>query len=165
MRRATDQNRLLADVLAEAKPPGFREALLDETLRLVGRRRRIHRFQRATAAIVVAGLFVMFAWQVLVTSKPTVRPSPRSYILVRTAPLPGSAIVTTQAFSGDRILTSVTSVAEVRTSPHRERLRTIDDDTLLSLVAPRPAALVRLGPHSAKLIFVTPDGATSSDAN
>jgi hypothetical protein len=165
MSRATDQNRLLADVLDETEPPGFREALLGETLQLVGRRRRTRRLQRATAAIAVAGLFVTLAWQVLMTGNPTVTPSKKSCTLVRTAPFPRSAIITTQAFSGDRILTSVATVAVVRTRSDSGRFHDIDDDTLLALVAPRPAALVRIGPRSERLIFVTPDGATSSDAN
>ena len=33
----------------------------------------------------------------------------------------------------------------------------INDDELLALVASRPAALVRLGPHSEQLFFVNPE--------
>jgi len=35
--------------------------------------------------------------------------------------------------------------------------RKLNDDELWALVAPRPAALVRVRPHSAKLIFLNPE--------
>jgi hypothetical protein len=34
--------------------------------------------------------------------------------------------------------------------------RVNNDDELLTLVSPRPAALVRLGPHSEQLVFANP---------
>ncbi len=165
MRPLTDRNRLLADVLAELDPPGFREELLGETLRLARRRRRVRLFGRAGAALAVAAMLGTLAWRVLLPDGSAAATSPSSFILVRTAHFPVSAIVATQAFSGVRIETSVLSFALVRTAPANHLLRTIDDDTLLSLVAPRPAALVRLGPDSARLIFATPKAAANSDVN
>jgi hypothetical protein len=155
---------LLADVLAETEPARFREDLLGETLRLVGRRRRVRLFGRISAAFAVVAMLGTLAWRALLPGG-TAATSSSSFTLVQTAHLPGSAIVATHAFSGDRVRTSSVNVALVRTAPGGHLLRTIDDDTLLSLVAPRPAALVRLGPGSARLIFVKPDGAASSDVN
>jgi hypothetical protein len=97
-----------------------------------------------------------------VTGNSACAPSARSYALVRTAPLSPSAIVATQAFRGGRVMTSFGRVAVVWTAPGGQQLRTIDDDTLLALVAPRPAVLVRLGTGPAKLIFAKPDGASDA---
>lgn len=165
MNRDTDRERLLADILAETAPTRFREDLLGETLRLAGRRRRVRRLRRATAALAVVGLLGTLAWQVLVTGGTAFPSSAKSYTLVRTVSFPNSAIITTQAFSGNRVMTSIASVAVARTTPDGQRPLMIDDDALLSLIAPRPAALVRLGPHSARLIFVTPDDPMSSEVN
>jgi hypothetical protein len=148
---------LLADVLAEAEPTGFREALLGETLRLAGSRRRTRRYRRASAALVVLGLLGTLAWQFLLPGHGRITPNAASYANVRTEPLPPGAIVRTQPFALDRIVMSVASVDVIHTTPNSGRFRKIDDDELLALVAPRPAALVRVGPNSAKLIFVNPE--------
>jgi hypothetical protein len=71
--------------------------------------------------------------------------------------LPPGAIVRTQPFAPDRIVMSVASVDVVRTTPSSGGFRRLNDDELLALVAPRPAALVRVGPDSSKLIFLDPD--------
>ena len=157
MSRATDQRRLLADVLAEAEPTGFREALLGETLRLAGSRRRAWRFRRASAALVVLGLLGTLVWQFMLPGHGRFTPPAASYANVRTESLPPGAIVRTQPFAPDRIVMSVASVDVIHTTPNSGRFRKIDDDELLALVAPRPAALVRVGPNSAKLIFVNPE--------
>ena len=47
MNRPTDNERLLDDMLSEAVPADFREALLGETLRLACRRRRWRQTRRA----------------------------------------------------------------------------------------------------------------------
>ena len=157
MSRATDQRRLLADVLAEAEPTGFREALLGETLRLAGSRRRARRFRRASAALVVLGLLGTLVWQFMLPGRGIFTASVTSYAEVRTGPLPPDVIVGTQPFAPDRIVMSVASVDVVRTTPNSGGFRRLNDDELLALVAPRPAALVRVGPQSAKLVFVNPD--------
>jgi hypothetical protein len=157
MRHATDQRRLLADVLAEAEPTGFRGALLGETLRLAGSRRRARRLRRATAALAVLGLFGTLAWRFLLLGHGVFTPTATSCAMVQTEPLPPGAIVRTQPFAADRIVVSVATVDVVRTTPNSGKLRNLNDDELLALVAPRPAALVRVGPQSAKLIFLNPD--------
>ena len=156
MKHASDRERLLAEVLAEAEPTGFREALLGETLRLVGRRRRVRHLQRTGAALVVLGLLGTFAWRSVRPGHAVVARPMASFTDVRTAPLPAAAIVRTQPLAGDLIVRSVASVAVVHTTPNSGHFRNINDEELLALVAPRPAALVRVGPHEEKLIFVNP---------
>jgi hypothetical protein len=69
--------------------------------------------------------------------------------------LPASAIVVTQPFPTDQLVASVATVEMIQTSSGN--FRVINDDELLALVAARPAALVRLGPHSEQLVFVNPE--------
>jgi hypothetical protein len=144
--------------MAEGGPARFREDLLSETLQLAGRRRRVRQVRRATAILAVLSLLGAFAWRILVRGNPTITPSAESYHLVRTIPLPGSAMIATQAFRGERALAPFGTVTVVRTTPDGKRPRAINDDTLLALVAPRRAVLVRMGTGSEKLIFVKPDG-------
>ncbi len=156
MNRTTDQRRLLAEVLAEAEPAGFRDALLGETLRLAGSRRRGRRFRKGTATLVVLGLLGTLVWQFMLPGHGILTLVAPSYANVRTEPLPLAAIVRTQPFAADRIVVSIASVDVVHTTPNSGRFRKINDDELLALVA-RPATLVRVGPQSAKLIFLNPE--------
>jgi hypothetical protein len=63
-------------------------------------------------------------------------------------------IVVTEPLSADHLVASVAIAEMIQTSSGN--FRVINDDELLALVAPRPAALVRLGPHSEQLFFVNP---------
>ena len=157
MSRATDQRRLLADVLAEAEPTGFRAALLGETLALAGRRRRVRRLQRVTAALAVLCLVGTLVWRFLLPGQGILAPKSASCVIVRTELLPPAAIVRTQPFAADHIVVSVASVDVIHTTANSGGFRKLDDDELLALVAPRPTALVRVGPNSAKLIFLNPE--------
>jgi hypothetical protein len=165
MSRPTDRNQLLADVLADAEPTGFREALLVETLRLVGRRRRVQRFRRISVAVAALGVIFAFAWEFLLPGHRANRSSIASHFSVRTTAFPASAVVRTQALASDRIVVSIATVALVHTTPTSGSFRTIDDDTLLACAAPRSAVLVRVGPHAEELILLTPDAATSARLN
>ena len=156
MSHAIDQRHLLADVLAAAEPTGFRATLLGETLRLAARRRRVRRFGQASVALAVLCLVGTLIWQFPLPGRGVFTPASASCANVRTEPLPPSAIVRTQPFAAERIVVSVASVDVVHTTPSSGRFRKIDDDELLALVA-RPAALVRVGPHSAELIFLNPE--------
>ena len=156
MSHATDQRHLLADVLAEAEPTGFRAALLGETLRLAGSRRRARRLRQTTATLAVLGVLGTLAWRFLLPGRGVFTSTATSCAMVRTEPLPPGAIVRTQPFAADRIVVSVASVDVIHTTPNSGRFRKIDDDELLALVA-RPAALVRVGPNSAQLIFLNPE--------
>jgi hypothetical protein len=159
MNHEPDNEQLLADVLAETTPADFREALLGETLRLARRRRRWRQTRRAAALFVALGLLAVLVWQNLpqrpVASMPVAKAKVKSYQLVRTQPLPASAIVVTQPFPTDQLVASVATVEMIQTSSGN--FRVINDDELLALVAARPAALVRLGPHSEQLVFVNPE--------
>jgi hypothetical protein len=156
MSRAIDQRHLLADVLAEAEPTGFRATLLGETLRLAARRRRVRRFGQVSAALAVLWMLGTLVWQFILPGHGILPPTAVSYANIRTEALPPDAIVRTQPFAADRIVVSVASADIVHTTPSSGKFHKIDDDELLALVA-RPAALVRVGPHSAKLIFLSPE--------
>ena len=156
MNPPADRERLLDDVLSEAAPADFRTALLGETLRLARGRRRLRKVRRAGAAIVIVSLLGVLVWRSLPPGAGTRRPPVTSCEIVHTQPLPAGAIVRTQPLGADRLVVSVASVGEIRTAPATGILHLINDDELLALAAPIPAALVRVGPHAQELIFLNP---------
>jgi hypothetical protein len=164
MSRTTDQRRLLADVLADPEPTEFRGLLLGETLRLAGRRRRVRRIGQASTALAVLCLIGTLIWQFMRPGHGILTPMAVSYANIRTEALPSSAIVHTQPCAAECIVASVASVDVVHTTPNSGRFRKIDDDELLALVA-RPAALIRIGPQSAKLILLNSDDQKDSPLN
>ncbi|HEY1719070.1 MAG TPA: hypothetical protein VGH42_12355 [Verrucomicrobiae bacterium] len=159
MENKTDNEQLLNDVLAEASPAGFREALLGETLRLARRRRH---FRQTRQTIGILGAFVLLAilgWQNWpmqpVVSKPLAeKATPENYKLVRTQPLPENAVITTRQFSETQFASSIAPVVQVSTTGGG--FRRINDDELLALVSGKPAVLIRTGPHSEELVFANP---------
>ena len=152
-----DKERLLADVLADENAAGFRDALLSETLGLVRRRRR--------SAAGVAGNVRRWrlsrhwaCWCGESCRRPRLRRGREAgYAVVVSRPLPLAAVVVSQPVGG-RPYRRIRP--ERRRSSRRPRAgrqcREIDDSELLALVGPKPAALVRLAPHSAELVFVNP---------
>jgi hypothetical protein len=155
MNERLNRERLLRDVLAEEPDADFRAALLDQSLRLAGRRRRGRRARRATAAAgVVFGLAVL-VWRF--GQPPSRGPEPRGYATVRTQPMVAGAVVATYPLAADRVLTSFPGAEMVQTPP-RGRFREIDDWELIELAAPSPAVLVRSGAHQAELVFANPSG-------
>jgi hypothetical protein len=95
-------------------------------------------------------------------SKPPVVSAPlakkiarQSYELVRTQPLPASALVSTRSFPATGFAAPVQKAVEVSTASGGFRL--INDDELLALLADKPAALIRTGPHSEELVFANPE--------
>src|SRR5450631_4116512 len=159
MNERTDNQDLLAEVLAEASPADFREAMLAETLRLARRRRRIRQTRPVAGVLVMAGLLVVLVAhhfsKLPVVSPPTAKQiEPQSYQLVRTQSLPASALVSTRSFSATGIASTVPKVVEIATVSGGFRL--INDDQLLALLADKPAALIRTGPHSEELVFANP---------
>jgi hypothetical protein len=60
----------------------------------------------------------------------------------------------TRPLAIDQLVASFTNVQRVQTAQGGGQLREIDDDELLALAEPKPAALVRLGPHTAELIVL-----------
>jgi hypothetical protein len=159
MNHDPDNERLLNDVLSEAAPAEFRDAILGETLRAVRRRRRWRQTRRAVALFAALGLLWVLVWQNL-PRRPAGLPSTvakagnKNYALVQTQPLPAGAILPTRPLSAGRFVASVATVEMVQTIPGN--FRVLNDDALLALIGPRPAALVRVGPHSEELVFVNP---------
>jgi len=160
MNEQTDNQDLLAEVLAEASPADFREAMLAETLRLARRRRQFRRVRPAAGVSVLVSLLVILAAQHL--SKPPVVSLPfaikieqPSYVQVHTQPLPASALVSTRSFSATELSAPVPRVIQVATT--NGEIRLINDDELLALLADKPAVLIRTGPHSEELVFANPE--------
>jgi hypothetical protein len=168
MNNRADQESLLAEVLAEASPPDFRGAMLAETLRLVRRRRQFRQMRHAAGVLALIGLLTVLAAQQFLKPK-VISPSPakknghQSYELVRTQPLPASALVSTRSFSATGFLVSVPKIIEVATVSGGFRL--INDDELLALLADKPAILIRTGPHSEELVFANPEDQKSFPLN
>jgi hypothetical protein len=147
------QNGLLRDVLREGSAVDLREALLQQTLHLVRRRRRIRKLQQGACLVaVLAGLGCLIWYQVLPLRIATGLPT-KPYVMVRTQPLSQAAWVTTQPLTSDRLIASVRTDNIVATALATSSARELNDDELLAL-APQPAALVRFGPHKAELVFV-----------
>ncbi len=154
----TDNEHLLKDVFGEAASEDFRRALLNETMRRVGRRRRVRQALGAVgAALLLVGLCELIRWPV--APPQTVR-SPETFArcrTVQTEALADQAIVATTTFSPDRVVESVPFIQMVQTTATSGEFRIIDDDELLSLLAPRPAMLVRIGPNAEELVFADTD--------
>ena len=161
MNNRADQESLLAEVLAEASPPDFRAAMLAETLRRARRRRQF----RQAAAPPPEFWPWWVCWRFWRRNNfPSRRSFHRrsqkksrrqSYELVRTQPLPASALVSTRSFSAAGFAASVPKVVEVATVSGGFRL--INDDELLALLADKPAVLIRTGPQSEELVFANPE--------
>ena len=142
---------LLADVLADTASADFRAALLGETLHHVRRRRRWRQTRRAAVAAIALAATLIFR---IAPRRPPTAESVRSYELVATQPLPATAVVATKPLASEQLTSSSGNVPLIETETAVD-MRLIDDDQLLAL-APGPAALVRLGPASAELIFADP---------
>jgi hypothetical protein len=160
MNNRTDQENLLAEVLAEASPPDFRAAMLAETLGLVRRQRQFRQARHVIGATVAMSLMAVLVVQHL--SKPPVVSMPlarkivrQSYDLVRTQPLPANALVRTRSLSAVGFAVPLPRIIEVITTSGGFRL--INDDELLALLADKPAVLIRTGPHSEELVFANPE--------
>jgi hypothetical protein len=160
MNNRIDQETLLTEIFAGASPADFRAAMLAETLRLVRRRRHFRQFRRGLGVFVVMGLLVVFVAQQFSKLPVISRPQAKkfampNYELVLTQPLPASALIATHSFSMPGPSESVPKVVEIVTAGGGFRL--INDNELLTLLADKPAALIRTGPHSEELVFANPE--------
>lgn len=167
MKPESENEPLLDAVFSEAAPAEFRDAILGETLRLVRRRRRWRQTRRLAVLVVAGGVLSVLVWQNLsrrVVPPPTVaKAEVKNYQLATTQPFPASAIVVTRPFATDQLVASVATVETVQTTAGN--FRVLNDDELLALIGPRPAALVRVGPHSEELVFVNPADAKGFPIN
>src|SRR5438445_1752298 len=157
MNNSADNERLLADVLAEESDPGFRELLLGQTLHLVRCQRRFRKIRRAASAMAVIAGLLLLAWRFLPSLSNPPTAAAKLYTLVHTQPLPASAIVGTKPFPPSDVIASMGSVEVIATSAFAHNFRELNDDQLLDLMTPTPALLVRRGPHTAELVFVNPE--------
>jgi len=149
-----EQNeRLLADVLGEGIAADVREGLLHETLRLAQRRRRFRQGRRAASAFAVLIGLGLLAGRYFPQSPGRASLPIRPYMLVRTQPLPPPDWVVTRPLSPGQLVVSASLNNIVVTAKAGMPVRELSDDELLAL-APKPAAFVRFGPHSAELVLV-----------
>ena len=160
MNHKTDNEQLLADVLAEAAPADYRDAMLGETLHRVRRRRRWRQTRRAAVLLAVLGLCGIFIWQRNLPPRPAVsapeaKAVAQNYQLVESRPLPASAFVATQPLASGQFMAPAETVGMVSTSSGNYRV--INDAELLALVASHPAVLIRTGPRSEELVFANPE--------
>jgi len=160
MNNRTDQESLLAEVLAEASPTDFREAMLAETLRLARRRRQFRQVRQAAGVLAVTGLLAVLVAQQFSRQPDVSMPLAKkivkqSYELVRTQPLPAGALISTRKFSEAQFAASVSTVVAVATVSGG--FRQINDNELLALLADKPAVLIRTGPNSEELVFANPE--------
>jgi hypothetical protein len=165
-----DDKNLLADVLGEATPTGFRDKMLAETLRVVRCRRRRRQTRRTTALLAVLALCGIFIQRDNLSQKPVVsKPATtagtaeKSYTLVETQPLPASDIVTNQPLASGEFIASTANIKIVQTRTGNYRV--INDDELLALLGTHPAVLIRTGPHSEELVFADPKDQTGFPLN
>ena len=156
MNRQTDNERLLADVLADENAGGFREALFSETLRLAHRRRHFRQTRRAVSVAAVFVGLALFAWRSLPPQISPAEATQKNYAVVHSQPLPTAAVVLTRPLAINHLVASFTGIQLVQTTRDGGTIREIGDDELLGLVEPKPAALVRLGPHTAELVILNP---------
>jgi hypothetical protein len=159
MNERRPRERLLADVLGEGISADFRQRLLSETLHLARCRRRFRQVRNATpvlALLAALGLLVSHPFR---SVRSPFALSAKPYALVRTLPLPPAVWVETRPFPASSIVASARTDHIVVTAEAGTRVRDLTDDELLALV-PRPAALVRFGPHSAELVFVNAEDRT-----
>ena len=157
MNESSEHESLLADVLAADSEPGFREALLGQTLKLVRRKRRFRTIRRGTSTIAVFAGLLLLVWRFVPSPPISPQPSAKPYALIRTQPLPPGAIVQTSPLRFPNLVTSSHDVQIIATSSTAHNFRELDDDQLLELAAPSPVILVRHGPDTAELVFVDPE--------
>jgi hypothetical protein len=167
MNHETDQEQLLADVITEGAPAGFREAALGRTLRVVRLRRRVGYAMRAAMVLLFFGVgaFWFRLNRPLDSPQPFARDTAAPYQPIETQPLPASARVGTRPLAEDGFILAGSPVAKVETTRTSGGFKVIDDDQLLALVAARPAMLVRITPALEQLVFVNPEDENGFPAN
>ncbi len=159
MKRRTDQEQLLNDVLADESEAGLNAAALDQLLQLARRRRHRRQARRVgvTVAVVVAVVSAfLFQFEARkpkadLAHKPIVPPN---FETVTTFALTAEQLVSSQPLSPEQTVHSGGTVVEVRTTG--ANYHSVNDEELLELAKPNIAVLVRRGPHDAELVLVEP---------
>ena len=156
MKRRTDNERLLADVLSSEPDSEFSANVLAETLRGVRRQRRTHQIRRygaAMATVITVALISSHFLRPGAKPRLTDLPQPTPYLLVTTKPLASDRIVDTGSLPPGQHVVSTPTVDLIQTVPGG--FSEIGDDELISSAAPNVVALVRRGPHEAELVFIS----------
>ena len=151
-----EREQLLGDVLGGDS--AFREALLGQTIRQVRRRRALRKAR--LVAVVLAAALGLFAALHKKPAPPTVamRLEPPACPVTPTIQLPASAVVVTEAMPSSELIATFAATSMIQDPVHDGQYRVIDDNQLLALAAPRLAALVRVGPGDAELVFLPAAG-------
>ena len=162
MKRRTDSERLLDDVLAD--DPGFDAATLDATLIAV-RRWRVTRFRRRVALGASVALLTLFAailrpWFSERDGRPAdsdvaVAAPPGGSAVVSSRPLAASMLVETSVRSVSVIESDGSSVTLVETVAVAPLVPRIDEAELYTILAGRPFAIVRPKDAPAELLLLT----------
>jgi hypothetical protein len=150
------RQQLLDDVLGEAGPTDFKESLWLHTLDEVRHRRRARQRNRALLACAVAVAIPLLVWRLTLPPAPT-ELSPLPYALIHSQPLPSGMTVESKRDTVSFVTSSTATMAVIATDPSRRLYREIDDDQLLTLLAGRPAAIIRDRPNQASLLFLDPE--------
>lgn len=152
--------KLLSDVLAEESDSDFREALLDQTLHVVRRKRRFRKARQVAYASLMAVGVALVGFHFLASRTPGSKRFEPPYLLVTTQPLPATAVFSTSRADSIPVISNSATIELVNTSESSPPLRQLDDNELLA-IAPSPALLVRRGPDRAELVFADPDAQQS----
>jgi len=155
--KRNDSEQLLDDVLGDAAPADFRATLLDATLRQVRRRKRTRRWHQGLAVAACLTLVSFACWKMFWPASRTIEPRAPALIVVHSRPLDRSMIVETNPRTVNTVVSSSSTFALVETGTAKGLFQEIDDEGLLALLAGKPVALVRRGPHQVELIFLNPE--------
>ena len=159
MKTPIDPRRLLEDTLASDE--AFRASSLEATLHAVRESRAARRRQRA--GLMVCGLLMAGAGSIYFASRHTpevpfptmaMSPGPGGTSLITTVPLQPEAMVTTQRGNVDTVASAPSGNLRVTTGDMAIPDLQIDDTSLFTLLAGRPAAIVRLKGGQAELLLL-----------
>jgi hypothetical protein len=151
--------QLLNDLLRDGEPPGFREALFEQTLEWAHRRKARRRMRRTAGTLIsvcaLIGLLLLLRFEPAVPPEAVVgsRPMP---LIIHSRPLSPEMIVRTDLSSVERVNSSAHALTIIRSADARQLVQFITDDELLALLGPAPAVLVRVGPRESALVFAEP---------
>ena len=158
MNNHQENEALLREVLGESSFASRREALLENTLSQVRRRRRLRQLRRGACALGLALVAVVLLLNLRRHSSVETRLAPpKPYLLVETQPLSPSVLVDSKSVSPVSFVPTVPTSEIVTTAAGRIHPEVVNDEALLAMAAPNPAVLVRRGNGQAELVFVNSD--------
>jgi hypothetical protein len=163
MKTDSEHEELLNDLFGEERRADGLPGALALMLHAARGRRQWRRAARGIAAALVLAAGILVS-RVALRSRPEPagRP-PTSYTMVNTRPLPSTEVVATVPLTPDLLVSTVGETQMVRSTSlgYSE----MSDEELLTLVAARPAVLVRSRSGFEHLVFVNPDDAQGFPVN